>query len=181
MQPAEAEVLLRATELARRRTHSQLHQSWLPLVLFGGLTLASAGVAAVAPGWTVGLFWLVGGPAGTLATGLWYWRRHHVAGVSTRPWPSVAAGLGLLVAAQALGGWGRGSPLASAGVLVVVGAGYAAFAALERSLPLAAFAAAAALGGAALAAAQPAHAYEIATATSGATAVGLGLLLAGRS
>ncbi len=181
MQRADVEVLLETAEAARRRTRSRLRQFWLPLVLFGGLTLASAVVAALAPGPTVGLFWSVGGPAGTLATALWYWRRHEALGVSILWWPSAVVGLGLLVVSEGLGWWGRGGPLTYAGVLLIVEMAYAAFSCFERSLPLAAFAAASVVAAIVLAVALPAHAYELASGLLGATAVVLGLLLAARS
>src|SRR6266702_7269886 len=107
MQRADVEVLLETAEAARRRTRSRLRQFWLPLVR-GADPGLGRGRRARAPGPTVGLFWSVGGPAGTLATALWYWRRHEALGVSIRWWPSAVVGLGLLVVSEGLGWWGRG-------------------------------------------------------------------------
>jgi len=181
MPRAEAEDLLAAADAARRRTRARLQQYWLPLVLFGGLTLASAVVARLAPGPAVGVLWLVGAPAATLATTLWYWRRHDAAGVSRRPWPYLAVGLALAIIAWTLGWAGRGGPLATGGVLLAIGLAYAAFALLERSRLLAAFAAFTVVLAAALAAVQPAHPFEIAMGLAGATAIALGGVQAARS
>jgi len=144
MPRAEAEDLLAAADAARRRTRARLQQYWLPLVLFGGLTLASAGV-------------------------------------SRRPWPYLAVGLALAIIAWTLGWAGRGGPLATGGVLLAIGLAYAAFALLERSRLLAAFAAFTVVLAAALAAVQPAHPFEIAMGLAGATAIALGGVQAARS
>jgi len=180
MQPTDASDLIQRTERARRRTRSILRAGWFPLILFGALTIGSASVAEAAPGRVLGLYWLVGAPLATLVTALWYWRREEALGVSGEGRAHVAAGVALLVAASAVGWLGHGEPLGYAAVTLVIGAGYAVFAYLDRSRVMAGFAALLAAS-AVLFLVAPAHAYAIWAGVMGGSAVLVGLFEASRT
>jgi hypothetical protein len=69
-----------------------------------------------------------------VATALYYGRRVHRIGLSAPPLPFIIIGLCLGVSAFLLGWLGRDTRLGYAGPLFVIGAGYLAFAWLQRSM-----------------------------------------------
>lgn len=175
MDRAQAERVTFSAEQARRRARVALGAYWLPLILFGMLTLASAGVTEVAPGLAVGLLWAVGAPLATIATALWYRSRTAELGIGADPRPYGLTAIGILVAAFALGALGRGSITSYAGPLLAVGLGYLVFARLQQSLALLVAAGATIALGVGLFLVHPAHAYSFVAAGLGAGAIVLGI------
>lgn len=124
----------------RRDTRRALQAFWFPLLLFGTLTLVSSPLFAIADGSGVGLFWAVAGPAGGIATGVYYARRQHRLGLCRPASPYLAVAAGIVVGAFGL-------PLLVSGDLeavvsnLAVAAGYLGFALIERDARIAAIAA----------------------------------------
>ncbi|MEY9871007.1 hypothetical protein ABH931_000461 [Streptacidiphilus sp. MAP12-33] len=166
--PAE---LLAATRAVGRLALAARRGFWFPLVLFGLLVIGAApwypvatcdphgaGICVLAGSPTpsslsVSLYWLVAGAIG-YATTLGYYRLHFVrVGVAGRIWPYVTAGFALFaltllatpeVSHLLLGrGWTLPGDLAIRGLtpLLPLALGLFVLARLERSLPLAGFAA----------------------------------------
>lgn len=175
MDRTQAEGLAAATDEARRRARLLLSVFWLPLILFGALTVASAAVTEVAPGPAVGLLWAIGAPLATIATALWYRGRTVELGIGDDPRPYVLTAVGILVTAFALGAIGRGSVTSYAGPLLMVGLGYLVFARLQRSLALTIAAGVTIALAAGLFLYHPSHAYAVVAATLGVGAVLLGI------
>jgi len=134
--PAET---LRDIELIRTRTQQQLNHFWFPLMLFGGLSMVSAVVGAVYGGPAVGMFWLIFGPLGGAATGLYYHKRESRLGVETNPVPWIATAIGIMVGCFA-SGYGGGvldlPVLSTLGPLLSIAAGYLIFGRLARSMAI---------------------------------------------
>ncbi len=109
-------------------------QPWFPLVYFGGLTVLSAGLLAVAPGLLLP-FWLGGSAAGLVLIGRHYRRRVQTTGVGARAgswWIGIGMSLACLAVAVVAGHVAG----ASAGVLAPVGVvvlGYLALSAIQGS------------------------------------------------
>ncbi len=120
----------------RQRTRAAVHPAWFPLLLFGALGLLSAPFCAIGHGLGVGLFWLVAGPAGGVATSLYYRRRALSLGAGVNGGPYWAVAVGILVAAWLTGASGS-ERVETAGPMLAVAVGYLAFAYLERSRPVA--------------------------------------------
>lgn len=155
MEARHAADTLRHIERLRHGTRATLASFWFPLVLFGGLTLASAAVAWRAWGPAVGAYWALAGPLGGLVTAAYYWRRERALGLEG-PWvPHALTGAGIVVGCFLAAGLGQAldseTAIAVAPALVV-SVGYLVFAWLDRSAVLAAVAAALAAAAAALAA-----------------------------
>lgn len=128
----------------RRSARSDLRAFWFPLVLFGFITLVSGAVVARAGSEALALYWPVLGTAGGVLTGWYYARREQVMGLKGPSAPYIATAVAMMVGAMLAGLLGAqyGSGLGGAvGPTMVVGAGYLAFARLERSTALAALAA----------------------------------------
>lgn len=175
MEPVAAEELMRVVEKDRRRTQRLLGGYWFPLLVFGSLALASAGVREAAGGLAMGVFWLLAAPFGIGLTSLWYARHSHRVGLARAPWAYLATGAGIAVAAAALGLLGHNRPVGYAGPLLAVGLGYAVFAALERSRIAFLFAALVVGAAFALWLAQPREGASLAMAAFGAGAILLGV------
>lgn len=134
--PAET---LRDIESIRIRTQQQLNHFWFPLMLFGALSIVSAVVGAAYGGPAVGMFWLVAGPLGGAATGLYYHKRESRLGVETNPVPWIATAAGIMVGcfATGFGGGALDMPaLSTLGPLLSIAAGYLIFGRLARSMAI---------------------------------------------
>ena len=182
METQFARELITDLERIQRRSRARASTMWFPLVVFGMLSAASAGVVVAYGGDALGLYWGVSGPAGGVATAVYaVWRGRRV-GVETRWGPYVALGVLILAGTCALGAGGAllGRPMVSAvGPSLVVSAGCVCFAYLERSALLGMLAVLLAV----LAALLPIGGVdaELATATLavvyGVTFIGAGLVL----
>jgi hypothetical protein len=164
---------LREVDEVRRRTRAAVHPAWFPMLLFGMLGLVSIPFGFIGSGLATGLFWLVAGPAGGVATSRYYRRRAMTLGAAVRSRAYFPLGLAIFVAA-----WVSGLATASAaGPMLAVAAGYVAFARLERSAAIAVVAVL--LGAAAIVVAvtDPAHGDVILTLVFGVAFTGTGLLL----
>lgn len=139
MDSNSAAAVLAETRSIRTQTRSTMHAMWFPLVLFGVLTLASAGVSWRNGAEALGLFWLVAGPIGTVITFLFYWRWENRIGLDAPRFPSLFA-----VAVIVIGCFGTGvaggildAPrLATAGPPLAISIGYLLFAWMGRSVAL---------------------------------------------
>lgn len=143
--PDTAEETLQEVERLRRRTRTGLGAFWLPLVLFGALSLASAGVVASAGGEALGVYWAIAGPLGGIAVGVYYYLRERSIGVQRPATPYVVTAAGIIVGTFAVSGVASTLDLeaaAAAAPAIVVSIGYVAFAWLERNGLLAFIAAA---------------------------------------
>lgn len=125
----------------RRRTRGTLRSVWFPLVLFGGLTILSAPLYAIG-GAALGVFWLVAAPAGIVATSMHFRRRELRLGLEGPAAPYVLTGVAMAVAAWLTGALGGGGDVSTYGPPLAIAAGTLVFAALDRSVQLAAVAAA---------------------------------------
>ena len=171
----EASTRLRELEELRRRTRTSLQSFWYPLVVFGAITLASAPLCELAPGWALGVYWLVGAPAGAAAVARHYRLRELELGVTGPALPYIATGAFIIAAALTsgtVGGIVENEAVAVAGPTLAVAAGYLVFARLERSVVLAAFAVGVAVLAVAFAGAP--HACSIQAALMGAASVAIG-------
>ena len=137
----EVERLRRET---RRQSRAGVEQLWLPLILFGGLVLLTPAIEALFGGRAVRIYWAVAGPAGTILCGWYYRKRELQIGLEVPALPYLLVSVGIVVGSLVLG-WIGGitdSQLAWVGPPLVVCAGYAIFAWLDRSAGLAILAAA---------------------------------------
>ncbi len=125
--PQQAAEILGDIARLRRRTRRALGLPWFPLVCFGGLTMLSAPVVAVAGVSALAPLWLVAGAAGMLAT-----RRHYrnharqlgLAGRGRRTW-TVAVAISVLgMTAGVVGGTAGGAAGGVLAPIAVVVAGY---------------------------------------------------------
>ncbi|MEA3502751.1 MAG: hypothetical protein U9R47_08255 [Actinomycetota bacterium] len=174
--PSDAADLIAHAEDARRRTRDALDGAWFPMLLFGTVTLASAAVAWRYGGESLAVFWAVAGPAGAVATGVFYGLRAKRTGVARSPLPYLGVVAVLLVGAFVL-------PAITTGTLrevisaIWVGACYVAFGRLDRSWSTAM------AGGAVvglilvLLALDPSHLASWAAVVSGTLFLGTGLWL----
>lgn len=167
---------LRQLDEVRNRTRAAVHPAWFPLVLFGVFGMASAPFCAIGHGLGVGLFWLVAGPAGGIATSAYYHRRSLTlgAGVSGRPYWAVAAGIFVACWIAGVSGSER---VQTAGPMLAVAVGYLAFAYLERSRAVAAVAGVLALVAVAVGVTGVANGCVILSLVFGAAFTGTGLVL----
>ena len=148
MQPEAVAGTLDQLDEVKRRTRADLRVFWFPLVLFGGLTLVSAGVIVLFDDRALGVYWPLAGPLGGIATSWYYHRHERSVGVERWAAPHVATAVLIVVGASLAGGVGSATDaplLAAVGPYLVVAAGYLVFAWLERSTHVAAVALA--LGG----------------------------------
>jgi len=169
----ELAATLQQVEEARQRTRAAVHPVWFPMLLFGVIGLLSTPFHFVADGAGVALFWVVAGPLGGAATARHYRNRALSVGAGMRGGTYMAIGAAVFV-----GAWVGGALSESAAEpLLAVAAGYLGFAWLDKSWPVAAVAAALALGSAAVAVADPAHGDVVLTLGFGAAFTVTGLLL----
>lgn len=170
---AELAATLEQVEAVRRRTRTDVHPAWFPLLLFGVLGLVSIPLGFIGDGLGTGLFWLVAAPAGGLATSHHYRDQAMHLGVGVRGRGYVVLGALICVAAWVSGLITR----SAAGPMLAVAVGYVVFARLERSWPVAAVAVL--VGGAALLVAltDPAHGDVVLTLVFGIAFSATGLVL----
>jgi nitrate reductase NapE component len=128
-------------ELARVRDRSRASASmmWFPLLLFGALSLLSAPVVGWFGGAALGMFWLVAGPAGGVATGVVSARRGRRVGAEVPAGPYLAVAV-LILAGALVAGWAGDAlgehMISAAGPPLAISAGYLLFARIERSRAL---------------------------------------------
>lgn len=131
-----ARELIDDIERVRHRSRARASTMWFPLVLFGVLSVLSAGIVVVYGGEALGPYWSAAGPAGGVATAAHaIWRGRRV-GVETRWGPYAAVSVMVLVGTFATGTGGAlmDRPMISAvGPSLVVSVGYLFFARLEHS------------------------------------------------
>jgi hypothetical protein len=169
----ELAATLQQVEEVRQRTRVDVHPIWFPMVLFGVLGILSTPFLFVWDGAGMGLYWLVAGPAGGVATARYYRNRALSLGAGVRGGAYVAIGVAILV-----GAWVGGAVSESAAVpLLAVSAGYLGFAWLDKSWPVAGVAAVLAVTSAVFAITDPAHGDVLLTVFSGAAFTVTGLLL----
>lgn len=174
--PEDPATTLRELDEVRRRTRAAVHPAWFPLVLFGLLGLVSAPFCAVADGLGVGLFWLVAGPAGGIATSLHYRKRALSLGAGVNGGPYWAVAAGIFVGAWVTGASGS-ERVETAGPMLAVALGYLAFAYLERSRPVAVVAGGLALTAVAVGLTGVAHGCLVLSLTFGLSFTITGLVL----
>ncbi|MCP9486780.1 MAG: hypothetical protein MSC30_13035 [Gaiellaceae bacterium MAG52_C11] len=125
----------------RRRVRRRLSSFWFPLLVFGGLTLGSLVIIALANGPALGVYWTVAGTVGGTATGRHYRRQERELGLEARQAASIVVCAAIVVGCLLAGGIAGGleaERTAAIGPSLVVAAGYAIFAWLDRSAALAA-------------------------------------------
>lgn len=140
MNTEDAAAVLEQTRSIQQQARASMHAMWFPLVLFGTLTLTAASVSATYGGEALAPFWLVAGPVGTIATGVFYWRWENRIGLEAPALPSALA-----VALIVIGCFGTGllggvldlPTLSAAGPPLAISVSYLVFARLCRSLILA--------------------------------------------
>jgi hypothetical protein len=174
MERANAEQLIGEVEKQRSRARKALGGYWFPLVLFGSLALVAALTLELGARERVLALWIVAAPAGIVATSIYYGRRAHRVGLSAPPMPFILTGLGIALGASVLGWLGRATPIGYAGPMLVIGAGYLAFAWLQRSRLAGVFAAALVVVAVCMYLIHPPHGVSLSLAF-----LGLGSLLVG--
>lgn len=140
MERTEIEQTLEEIDGLRRTTRQTLQTFWFPLVVFGALTLASTPFYRIGDGSAVGIFWMLAGPAGGIATGVHYGRREATVGLGRPAAAYIVVAVAMMATAFLL-------PVVTSGHLAevishfAVAAGYLGFAWIERDGRLAAIAA----------------------------------------
>jgi hypothetical protein len=169
----EAAVTLDELERVRRHTRAAVHPAWFPLVFFGLAGLASIPFLFIGNGVATGLFWLIAGPTGGVATSRYYRNRAVALGAGVRGGAYIVLGITLFLAA-----WVAGFVTESAsGPMLVVAVGYLAFGWLDRSWPVAAVAAVLGVATILVIATDADHADVILALVFGLGFAGTGLLL----
>jgi hypothetical protein len=174
MDRTEATQLIDEVEKQRGRARKALGAFWFPLVVFGGIALFGALVTATAAPPVIFALWIVAWPAGMVATAIYYSRRVNRIGLGAPPLPFVIVGLSLGVSAFLLGWFGRDTRLGYAGPLFVIGAGYLAFAWLQRSMLQGGLALALVVAAIFFAVVQPPHAGSLSLAFFGLASLVVG-------
>ena len=170
MEVREAQESLGYAAAARRRARHDATAMWLPLLLFRTLTLASVVVARPASAFQS--YWLIAGPLGGLAIGIYAYRQGRQRGIEGPSLRYVLAAVELMLLALAsawitawLGGGYDATWQTRFGPAVVVAAGYLAFAWLERNIAVAGVAVALLAAIAVMAAIRPPHPWTDAMLT----------------
>jgi hypothetical protein len=174
MDRTEANQLIGDIEKQRGRARKALGVFWFPLVVFGVIALFGALVTAIAAPPAIFALWIVAWPAGMVATAIYYGQRVHRIGLSAPPLPFIVTGLCLGLGAGLLGWFGHDTRLGYAGPLFVIGAGYLAFAWLQRSLLEAALAVALVVAAVFFSFVQPPHAGSLSLAFFGLASLVVG-------
>jgi hypothetical protein len=175
MDRTEAKQLVGDVEKQRGRARKALGVFWFPLVVFGGIALFGALVTATAAPPAIFAVWIVAWPVGMVATAIYYSQRAHRIGLSAPPLPFIVTGLCLGLGAGLLGFLGHETRLGYAGPLFVIGAGYLAFAWLQRSLLEGALALALVLAAVFFSVVQPPHAASLSLAFFGLASLLVGV------
>lgn len=138
--PNTAQDLLSNVESTQASVQRQVGNMFVPLILFGAVTLLSAPVVWVAGAESLFWFWLIAAPAAGLLNGAIERRRESHAGFRTNPLPSIAIAVLLVISCFAAAAWGVASGhdvVVAAGPALAIALGYLAFALLYRSRLLA--------------------------------------------
>jgi hypothetical protein len=142
MDVREAQASLGYAAAIRRRARTDATAMWLPLLLFGTLTLASVVVAR--PASEFQSYWLIAGPLGGLVIGIYGYRQGRERGLEGPSLRYVVAAVELMLLALAsawITAWLVGRYDATwqtrFGPALVVAAGYLGFAWLERNIAVA--------------------------------------------
>ena len=170
MEVREARESLGYAAIIRRRARNDATAMWLPLLLFGTLTLASVVIARPASAFQS--YWLIAGPVGGLLIGIYAYRQGRERGIEGPSVRYVVAAVELMLLALAsawITAWLVGGYDATwqtrFGPAVVVAAGYLAFAWLERNIAVAGVAVALLVATVVMAAIRPAHPWTDAMLT----------------
>ena len=115
MQSQEATRVLQDVDRLRRRVHADLRRVDVPLIVFGSLMLGST-VVSSGSATSLGRYWAVAAPAGTLLTVWHYRRRGRARGIAGSTWIDLGVCGAVVIAAFAAANVaaGFGSPLAAA-------------------------------------------------------------------
>ena len=166
----EAQESLGYAAVVRRRARGDATAMWLPLLLFGTLTLATVVVAR--PASEFQSYWLIAGPLGGLVIGIFAYRQGRERGIEGPSLRYVVAAVELMLLALAtswITTWLAGGYEATwqlrFGPAIVVAAGYLAFAWLERNVVVAAVAVALLAAIVVMAAIRPPHPWTDAMLT----------------
>lgn len=171
---AQPAVLLGEVVGLRASTRSVLQHFWFPLVLFGVLTLVTAPYSAVVDGAGIAVYWAVAGPAGGIATALYYRRRELQLGVGRPAWPYAVVATTLVAGTFLLPAFVGGDAQEVVSVYAVA-AGYLGFAYLERSVGLLGLATFLAVVPTVVLAADVGAAYAVTATVTGMATTGTGL------
>ena len=170
MDVREARESLGYAAIIRRRARNDATAMWLPLLLFGTLTLASVVIARPASAFQS--YWLMAGPVGGLLLGIYAYRHGRQRGIDGPSLRYVGAAVELMLFALAsawITAWLVGGYDATwqsrFGPAVVVVAGYLAFAWLERNIAVAGVAVALLVAIIVMAAFRPSHPWTDAMLT----------------
>jgi hypothetical protein len=167
---------LNSIEGARSRTRTMLDDGWFALVVWGVIVLASAPFTQLAGGDAVGFYWMAAGALGIFVTFRYFRARELEIGLVSRHKSAyIVLALSMAIGSMALGIAGGGGMLSAYGPVLVIAAGLAAFAALDRSLLLACSASLMALLGIAILAGEPERATLWAAVGEGAILLITGL------
>ena len=176
MERANVEQLIGDVEEQRHRARKALGVYWFPLVVFGGFALIAALTLQLGAPPAILAMWIVAGPAGIVATAVYYGRRSHRIGLSAPPLPFIVTGVLIGVGASLLGWLGRDTPVGYAGPMLVIGAGYLVFAWLQRSQLAGAFALLLLVAAVGFYLIQPPHALSLSLGLFGLGSVLVGVL-----
>lgn len=160
-------------ERVRRHTRAAVHPAWFPMLLFGLLALASSPLTLVGDGEAIGLFWFVAGPAGGVATSLYYRRRAITLGAGVRGGAYVALAVALFLAASSAGAVTE----SAAAPMLVIAVAYLGFARLERSWAVAGVSIALGVAAAVVAVADPSYGDLLLALAFGSSFTSTGVLL----
>lgn len=170
MDVRDAQESLGYASAVRRRARNDATAMWLPLLLFGTLTLASVVVAR--PSSEFQSYWLIAGPLGGLVIGIYAYRQGRQRGIEGPSLRYVVAAVELMLLALAsawMTAWlvrvYDATWQTRFGPAIVVAAGYLAVAWLERNVAVAGVAVALLAAIVVLAAIRPPHPWTDAMLT----------------
>jgi hypothetical protein len=155
MNKTEPKVALDELEDLRTRARRTAHASWVPLFVFGVLTLGAVPFALLGDDGYDGFYWLVAGPLGGAVTWQLVQRRGSEIGIFDRRARIYAAIIAAMVAGALIIGWSGESAFSEAGTLYPIAAGLLAIGAISRNLLIAAVGVAIASWGTAMLIAEP--------------------------
>lgn len=127
---------LQAVELVRSRTNEILHHFSFPCMVFGAAMVIGAVIGLIAGGAVAGRFWIIAGPAGGIATAVYYARRESRIGATSNAAPWVVTSLVIMAGClgTGFGGAALNLPVLSMfGPLLFISGGYLVFGRLAQS------------------------------------------------
>jgi hypothetical protein len=138
MNEKEPRLALDEVETLRTRTRRTAHASWLPMLVFGVLTLGAIPFALLGDDGYDGFYWLVAGPVGGAVTWQLVQRRASEVGVLDRRARLYAAIIAAMVAGALIIGWiGGDSAFSDAGTLYPIAGGLLVIGAISRTVLIA--------------------------------------------